>query len=209
MMTPFCPQSTWRCCCSSFNCSAYHMTFSHSSSGSSRWSLALLSIRHITARLEFAKRHQKDSQTMRNKILCSDETKIELLGLNAKHHVWRKPGTIPMVKHGGGSIMLWGCFSVAGTGRVCRIEGKMNGAKYREILDENLLQSSQDLRLGRRFTFQQDNDPTHTAKTTQKWLWVKSLNVDQPEPGLEPDRTSLERPESSCAATLPIQPDRA
>ena len=42
----------------------------------------------------------------------------------------------------------------------------MNGAKYREILDENLLQSAQDLRLGRRFTFQQHNNPKHTAKTT-------------------------------------------
>ena len=85
---------------------------------------------------------------MRNKILWSDETKIELFGLNAKRHFWRKPGTIPTVKHGGGSIMLCGCFSEAGTGRLVRIEGKMNRAKYREILDENLLQSAQDLRLG-------------------------------------------------------------
>ena len=75
---------------------------------------------------------------MRNKILWPDETKIELFGLNAKLHVWRKPGT----------ILLWGCFSAAGTGRLVRIKGKMNGAKYREILDENLLQSAQDLRLG-------------------------------------------------------------
>jgi hypothetical protein len=34
---------------------------------------------------------------MRNKILCSDEIKIELFGLNAKRHIWRKPGTISMV----------------------------------------------------------------------------------------------------------------
>ena len=66
--------------------------------------------RHMTAPLELAKRHLKDSQTMRNKILWSDKTKIELFGLNAKHHVWRKPGTIPMVEHGGGSIMIWGYF---------------------------------------------------------------------------------------------------
>jgi hypothetical protein len=100
-----------------------------------------------------------DSQTMRNKILWSDET-------NVMCHIWRKPGTTPTVKHGGGSTMLWRCFSAAGLGRLVRIEGKMNGAKYREVLDENLLQSSQDHRLGRRFTFQQDIDPKHTAKTT-------------------------------------------
>ena len=52
----------------------------------------LLSKRHMTARLEFAKRHLKDSQTMRNKILWSDETKTEVFGLNAKRHIWRQPG---------------------------------------------------------------------------------------------------------------------
>ena len=46
----------------------------------------LLSKRHMTARLEFSKRHPKDSQIMRNKILWSDETKIELFALNAKRH---------------------------------------------------------------------------------------------------------------------------
>ena len=51
----------------------------------------------------------------------------------------------------------------------------MNGAKYREILDDNLLQNTQNLRLGQRLTFQQDNDPKHTPKTTQEWLWDKTL----------------------------------
>uniref|UniRef100_A0AAZ3SCL6 Transposase n=1 Tax=Oncorhynchus tshawytscha TaxID=74940 RepID=A0AAZ3SCL6_ONCTS len=150
----------------------------------------LLSKRHMTAHVEFAKRHLK-TRTMRNKILWSDETKIELFGLNAKRcHVWRTPGTIPTVKHGG-SIMLWGCFSSEWTGRLVSIEGKMNKAKYSKILNENLLQSAQDLRLGRRFTFQQDNDPKHTAKTTQEWLWDKSLNVLE-WPSQRPDFNPIE-----------------
>ena len=47
----------------------------------------LLSKRLMTACFEIAKRHPKDSQTTRNKILWSDETKIELFVLNAKHHI--------------------------------------------------------------------------------------------------------------------------
>jgi hypothetical protein len=86
-----------------------------------RWK-PLLSKWHMTASLEFASKHLKDSQTMRNKIIFV---------LNAKCHVWRKAGTIPTVKYGGGSIMLWGCFSAAGTGRLVRIERKLNRAKYR------------------------------------------------------------------------------
>ena len=90
------------------------------------WSVDLSSsFTHMTTPLVFAKRHLKDSDHEKQQ---SDETKIKLFGLNSKCHGWRKPGSIPTVRHGGGSIMLWGCFSV--TGRLVRVEGKMNGAKY-------------------------------------------------------------------------------
>jgi hypothetical protein len=82
----------------------------------------LFSKKQMTAHLEFAKRHLKASKTMKNNILWSEETKIELFGYNAKCHVWRKPGNIPTVMHGGGSFMLWGCFSGAGPRRLVRIE---------------------------------------------------------------------------------------
>jgi hypothetical protein len=144
----------------------------------------------MTARLEFAKMHLKDSPTV-----------------NAKCHIWKEPAAIPTVMHGGGSIMLWRCFSAVGTGMLVRIKGKMNGAKYKEILDEKLLQSAQDLRLGRRFnrTMTLSSQPRQ-----QEWLRGQDSEspwVAQPEPGLDLDHTSLERPENSCAATLPFQPD--
>ena len=64
-----------------------------------------------------------------------------------------------------------------------------------EILHENLLQSAQDLRLGQKFPFQQDNDPKHTAKTMQEWLRNKSLNVLQ-WPSQNPDMDPIEHQSS-------------
>ena len=79
--------------------------------------------RHMTERLEFSQRHVKDSESTRQNILWSDETKMKLFGLNEKRNVWTKPGTahyppnsIPTVKHGGGSIMIWDDFQWRGLG---------------------------------------------------------------------------------------------
>ena len=53
----------------------------------------LLRKRHMTAHLEFAKMRVKDSESMRQKILWSDETKIEIFGLNVKRYIWQKLST--------------------------------------------------------------------------------------------------------------------
>ena len=58
-----------------------------------------------------------------------------------------------------------------------RADGKMDGAKYGAILEENLLESAKDLRLGRRFTFQQDNDPKHKARARMEWFKIKHIYV--------------------------------
>ena len=100
----------------------------------------LLKKAHVQARLKFAKEHLDDLEEAWEKVMWSDETKIELFGINSTRCVWRKrnaeynpKNTIPTVKHGGGNLMLWGCFSAKGTGRLHRIEGRMNGAMYREF----------------------------------------------------------------------------
>ena len=53
----------------------------------------------------------------------------------------------------------------------------MDGAKYRRILDEDLLESAMNLKLGRRFTFQQNNDPKNKTKATLEWLTNTQRNV--------------------------------
>ena len=115
--------------------------------------------------MQFAISHVGDTINMWRKVLWSDETsfwpKCKMQCMAAHHPEY----TIPTVKRGN-SVMLWGCFSSAVTGKLVRVDGKMGGAKYRIILGEKLLQSGKDLRLGQRFTFQQVNDPKHTARAT-------------------------------------------
>ena len=70
----------------------------------------------------------------------------------------------------GMDLLFYFIFFLSGTGKLVRIEGMMDGAKYREILEGNLLLFPRDLRLARRFTFQQDNDPKLAAKATLEWF---------------------------------------
>ncbi len=126
---------------------------------------------HVQARLKFAREHLDDPEEDWENVIWSDETKIELFGKNSTCRVWRRKNaelhpknTIPTVKHGGGNIMLWGCFSAKGPGRLICVKERMNGVMYREILSENLLPSARALKMKRGWVFQHDNDPKHTPQ---------------------------------------------
>uniref|UniRef100_A0A8C5PQH3 Transposase n=1 Tax=Leptobrachium leishanense TaxID=445787 RepID=A0A8C5PQH3_9ANUR len=158
----------------------------------------LLSPKNKKSLLQYAKSHVDKPQTFWDSVLWTDETKLELFGPMDQRYVWRRKNkvyeeknTLPTVKHGGGSIMLWGCFASAGTGKLQRVQGNMNSLQYQEILDDNVMQSVTNLRLGRRWTFQQDNDPKHTSKSTRAWLQIKGWNILE-WPSQSPDLNPIE-----------------
>ncbi len=95
------------------------------------------------------------------------------------------------MKHGDGNIMLWGCFSAKGPGRLICVKERMNGAMYREILSENLLTSARALKMKRGWVFQHDNDPKHTARATKEWLRKQHFKVLE-WPSQSPDLNPIE-----------------
>ncbi len=122
---------------------------------------------HKTAHKQFAEDKQTKDMEYWNYILWSDVTKINLFGSDGVKRLWRQPGeeykekcVLPTVKHGGGSVMAWGCMSAAGTSPVCSplqfIEGTMNANMYCDILKQSMISSLR--RLGRSAVFQHDND---------------------------------------------------
>lgn len=72
------------------------------------------------SRLQLPPRPRLESclRTWRKKI----QSKIQLFGINSPHRVWRENGeyypknTIASETHGGGNVMLQGCFYAIGTG---------------------------------------------------------------------------------------------
>ncbi|KAK3560358.1 hypothetical protein QTP86_006443 [Hemibagrus guttatus] len=147
---------------------------------------SLLQIRHTKARLAFANAHLDKEEDFWSSVLWSNKTKIELFGHNDVAFIWGKKGeafnpknTIPTVKHGGGNLMFWGCFSAGGPGNLIKVNGTMKKEQYIKILNNNIRQSAEKLGLGHQWTFQHDNDPKHTAKVVKKWLADKNINVLQ------------------------------
>ncbi len=97
--------------------------------------------------------------------------------------MWQQPGeeyndkcVLPIVKHGGGSVMVWGCLSAAGTGELQFIEGTMNANMYCDVLKQSMIPSLR--RLGRRAVFQHDNDHCFAKEDGLSWTRWTSMSPD-------------------------------
>uniref|UniRef100_A0A803JTX2 Transposase Tc1-like domain-containing protein n=1 Tax=Xenopus tropicalis TaxID=8364 RepID=A0A803JTX2_XENTR len=103
---------------------------------------------HKQSRLLYTKTHLDKPQSFGNKVLWTDETKMELFRHNKKRFAWRKKNTAFQVKHllptgkfGGGSIMLWGCVASSGTEALVKVEGRINSTQNQPNLRDNVQES--------------------------------------------------------------------
>ncbi len=129
----------------------------------------LLKMMHKKARKEFAEDKQTKDMDYWNHVLWSDETKINLFvqmvsSVCGGNQVMSTKTSVSCLQSSmvGGSVMVWGCMSAAGTGELQFIEGTMNANMYSDILKQSMIPSLR--RLGRRAVFQHDNDPKHTSQ---------------------------------------------
>jgi hypothetical protein len=105
----------------------------------------LLLAQHCKARLDFAHAYKDWTVNDWRRVVWSDETEINCLGSDGCKWVWKKPdeglndrlmeGT---VKFRGGSVMIWGCMTWEGVGYAARIDGRMDGDLYLQILKDDL-----------------------------------------------------------------------
>ncbi|CAH1954921.1 unnamed protein product [Acanthoscelides obtectus] len=73
------------------------------------------------------------------------------------------------LKHGGGSVIVWGCFAGNRAGDLVRIEGIMRKEQNLEILENHAVPSGQRI-VRNNFEFQQDNDPEHSSRLCRNYL---------------------------------------
>jgi hypothetical protein len=139
----------------------------------------LLTFHHRLRRLRWAQKYRDWTVDDWRKIIFSDESPFTIYRQCGKVYVRRRTNEryLPQcltstVKHGGGKIQVWGCFSYYGVGPIKRIEGIMNGPKYRGILKTHMAPYLRKLSKDKdvKFIFQHDNDPKHTSKVAKNYL---------------------------------------
>ena len=157
----------------------------------------LLSSFQRLRRLRWAKAYKNWSLRDWRRVVFSDESKF-LLFSDRSSYVRRMPGEAmlpqclqPTVKHGGGGVMVWGCISYSGVGRLHRVDGNVTGAYYQKILKFCALPSQNHLYPNGEGIFMQDNAPVHTSKANLKFLRDSGVNV-LPWPGQSPDLNPIE-----------------
>lgn len=157
----------------------------------------LVSRRNRRARMAFAKAHKSWTVNDWRRVIYTDESKFNLIGSDGIKYIRRPIGKrySPLylkmtVKHGGGNVKLWGCFSTKGVGPLVEIVGNMKGQTYKDILQDHLLPYARR-NFGRGWVLLDDNDPKHRSDIVKTFLQAKRV-TRLPWPAQSPDINPIE-----------------
>lgn len=135
-------------------------------------------------RLKWAREHQNWTLRQWHSIIWSDESKFDVCVGDTRKRVLRTPSEayhndclVKKVKFPA-SVMVWGCMSGSGVGKLHFIDGIVNAQRYKTILEESFLPSIEICKAAEdEFIFQQDGAPCHTAKSIKTWLEEHNIPV--------------------------------
>ena len=121
-------------------------------------------------------------------IVFSDESKFDLFGSDGKRYCCRRKGdwykernVKKTMKHGGGSLMVWGCIMRWRTGQLIQLKGNMDWFQYMEILKQGLLGTVCDYDFDTdSIYFQQEGNSKHTMNLLQWSGQSPDLNIIEP-----------------------------
>lgn len=154
----------------------------------------LLTKKHMDERKMWASEKIHWGMDEWRKCVFSDEKKFNLDGPDGWDKYWhdkRKPKAVKMKRQsGGGSVMVWGAFSVFGLSQLAVLDESINSGVYVDTLSEFLLPFI-DLHYGRECIFQQDNAPAHSSLVTKEFFREQNIDVMN-WPARSPDLNPIE-----------------
>ncbi|KAK7115972.1 hypothetical protein V1264_001738 [Littorina saxatilis] len=152
---------------------------------------------HRAARRAFCRRHVRWACQQWSQVLLSDESRFTLNHNDDRMRVWRRQGeryidaTVQeKVAFGGGSVMVWGAFSLYHRTPLFHVQGNLTGLRYRdEILRPLAVPALQQM--GPQAVYQDDNARPHRARVVNDFLQQSGVNRME-WPACSPDLNPIE-----------------
>jgi transposase len=138
-------------------------------------------------RLEWAHDHMHYNW---RKVIFSDETTIQMFRNTVLAWSRNAQPVAPMVKHPF-KIHVWAAISIKGKIGMHMFKENLDRHLYRQILNDHLYDNANAIH-GRRWIFQQDNDPKHTSHDVQNDLATRLPRRVLSWPSYSPDLNPIE-----------------
>ena len=152
-----------------------------------------LSSAHRKNRMEFAKRMLKLSTSPWQRTVFTDEKRFCKDGPDSEFSCMESeqenfPNRIKRQNRGGG-IMVWGAITASGHFKLVKVDGRLNGQKYSDLIIQDIKPWMDEIFNGQEYFFLQDNAAVHKSRLVIEKFKAANINlIDWPSrsPDLNP-----------------------